>query len=492
MAARREFAIGAGLAVTAGALLLLAALLAIRWERAADPTGEITRASRIAVLPFASFSANGNEAYLADGFQEDILTMLAGRGLEVISRTSTTRYAPPDSTASIAEIAAALDVSHVLEGSVRREGDALRIVVQLIEAPADRHPWAATYDRPMADMFAIQSEVSDAVADRLMATLEAAAPAEPAPTRDMDAYDQVLKARALLRSNTFANMKAAEALLEAPRRSDPQLAVAHATLADTLLQQSLSGAEWPALRNRALAASDAALTLDPDSAYAHRVRAHIDSVWQADLPSARAHYREAFRLAPDDPALLADFGAWLLIAEAEPERAVPLLRRALELDPLSPTVQYALVRALADKDRRAEAAAIVQRGLRFNPGNSALLDAQAALRFADGDLFDALEAQLNLVAIDPERAELIRDLANLLAVIGADDAATRWIERLEALLPMHLFTFTARRTLLATQNDGDGLARLANRWDAMNSARRFITTAAASSSVPARARSPGP
>jgi TolB-like protein len=163
----------------------------LSWEQF-GPGGEAREAS-IAVLPFVDMSADGDQEYFGDGLSEEILNLLAGiRELKVSGRTSSFSF--KGTNVSIPEIGRTLGVAHVLEGSVRRSGDDLRITAQLVEAGTGFHLWSDTYDRRMVDVFAIQDEIAGAIADALRLTLVASAH----ETADLEAYDLYLMARTLI------------------------------------------------------------------------------------------------------------------------------------------------------------------------------------------------------------------------------------------------------------------------------------------------------
>src|SRR5262249_49426010 len=185
---------------------LVAALLAVvglllwrsRGNRPAGPDSSVSARKSIAVLPFQTLSPDPENAYFADGMTEDILTQLAKiRDLKVISRTSVMRY--KGTQKSVKEIAAELGVATILEGSVRRAGDRVRVVGQLVDGRTDEHLWAETYDRELKDVFAIQSEVAQRIASALRATLspEERKRIEQRPTGNLAAYDLYLKGREL-------------------------------------------------------------------------------------------------------------------------------------------------------------------------------------------------------------------------------------------------------------------------------------------------------
>ncbi len=226
--------------------VLLAALLVIGgvllWRRAARPTAtpgarSIDRKS-IAVLPFQNLSPDPENAFFADGMTEDILTQLAKiRDLKVISRSSVMRY--KGSQKPIQTIASELGVVTVLEGSVRRAGNRVRIVSQLIDARSDEHLWAETYDREIKDVFAIQSEVAQRIAAALKATLSPAEKKriEQSPTQNLAAYDLYLKGRELYNRYRKADNEAAIELFLKALELDPAFALAYAGLGDAYAQR---------------------------------------------------------------------------------------------------------------------------------------------------------------------------------------------------------------------------------------------------------------
>ena len=253
-----------------------AAVASDRQERAATPPAKVVIDKSIAVLPFENLSEDKANGYFADGIQDQILTGLARIGdLKVISRTSTQKYASRPE--NLSQIARELGVAHILEGSVQRAGNQVRINVQLIEAATDSHLWAETYDRSLDDVFAVESEVAKMIAESLAANLsrgERASLAEK-PTAIPAAYDAYLKAR-VINNHVFQNREQAEALLGAYRevvRLDPAFATAWAQLAREAFRASWVGldpdGEYQAEGERALAR---ATQLAPGSAQAELAR----------------------------------------------------------------------------------------------------------------------------------------------------------------------------------------------------------------------------
>src|SRR5438552_12649925 len=240
---------------------------------AAEPAGSTASAipeKSVAVLPFENFSDDKENAYFADGIQDEILTDLAKvADLKVISRTSVMQYKNAVKR-NLREIGQQLGVAHVLEGSVQRTGNRVRVTAQLIDAGTDTHLWAERYDRDLADVFAIQSEIAKAIADHLQAKISPSEKAaiEKPPTTDLQAYDAYLRGLAytLKTGNTPANTLGAQKYLREAVRLDPKFALAWALLSNldargyitTTLQPTIS------LREEARQAADTALTLQPN------------------------------------------------------------------------------------------------------------------------------------------------------------------------------------------------------------------------------------
>jgi TolB-like protein len=236
----------------------------------------------IAVLPFENFSADKENAFFADGVQDDILTALAKvADLKVISRASVMSYAA-GAKRNLREIGQALGVAHVLEGSVRRAGDKVRVSAQLVDTRTDGHLWADTYDRDLADVFAIQSDIAQQIADQLQAKLSPSEKSsiEERPTKDITAYDLYLRAKALATTRVVFNARAKDNLMEESRlldqaiARDPDFFLAYCLLATTHGNLYFFGfdhtAERGALAQRAV---ETALRLRPEAGEAHFARA---------------------------------------------------------------------------------------------------------------------------------------------------------------------------------------------------------------------------
>src|SRR5438477_4833954 len=236
----------------------------------------------IAVLPFENLSADPENAFFVDGVHDEILTDLARiADLKVISRTSVMQY-KTGARRNLREIARELRVAHIVEGSVQRAGNRVRVRAQLIDARNDVHLWADRYDRPLDDVFAIQSEIAKAIADQLQATLSPAEKAaiEQAPTADLIAYDRYLRGKKLLGQSsydtrTIDNIRQAIRLLEQAVAYDPGFYLAHCQLAHARGSLYFSGADHTPTRvAQARQALQKALLLAPD-----RGEGHLTAAW---------------------------------------------------------------------------------------------------------------------------------------------------------------------------------------------------------------------
>jgi adenylate cyclase len=332
----------------------------------------------IAVLPFENLSEEKANAFFADGVQDEILTDLAKiADLKVISRTSVMQY-KSGLARNLRKIGEELGVAHVVEGSVQRAANKIRVNAQLIDARNDAHLWAQTYDRDLADVFAIQSEIAKAIADQLQAKLspnEKKAIEQP-PTTDLAAFDLYSRAKSLLLTASFSvtndqdRRKAIELLDEAVKR-DPsffdaycRLAYAHESL------YAISGLDHtPARLALAEAAVQAATRLRPDAGETHLARAQYLYYGLRDYASALAELEIARRALPNDPRLFEVTG-YILRRRGQQEEGLRNLERAVELDPRNFFTLQQIALSYQALRRYAEAIAALDRALAIVPDNA--------------------------------------------------------------------------------------------------------------------------
>ena len=289
----------------------------------------------IAVLPFDNLSRDPDNAYFAEGVQDEILTRLAKvADLKVISRTSTQHFkSTPD---NLPQIAKQLGVAHILEGSVQKAADQVRVNVQLINAMTDAHLWADTYDRKLTDIFAVESEIAKAIAETLQARLTGAEKSSiaKAPTANPEAYELYLKGRFFWNKRTGDDLRKSIEYLKQAIAKDPGYALAYAALADSYgLLRFYGGASPAESVVPAEAAAKKALELDDSLAEAH---ASLGLIATEELEVNRGvnELERAIQLNPN----YATAHHWLGLALAtlrQSDRSIGELKRALELDPLS-------------------------------------------------------------------------------------------------------------------------------------------------------------
>src|SRR5213595_2085669 len=332
----------------------------------------------IAVLPFENLSEEKANAYFTEGVQDEILTHLAKiADLKVISRTSVMQY-KSGAPRNLREIGQQLGVAHVVEGSVQRAASKVRVIAQLIDARNDAHLWAQTYDRDLADVFAIQSEIAKAIADQLQAKLspnEKKAIEQP-PTTDLAAFDLYSRAKSLLLTASASatgepdERKAIELLDEAVKR-DPsffdaycQLAYAHEQL------YAITGFDHtPARLALAEAAVQAATRLRPDAAETHLARAQYLYNGLRDYAGALAELEIARRGLPNDPRLF-ELTGYILRRRGQQEEGLRNLERAAELDPRNFNTLQQIALSYQALGRYAETIAALDRASAIVPDNA--------------------------------------------------------------------------------------------------------------------------
>ena len=291
----------------------------------------------IAVLPFDNLSRDPDNAYFAEGVQDEILTRLAKvADLKVISRTSTQRF--KGATSDLREIAKQLGVANIVEGTVQKTNDQVRVNVQLINALNDAHLWAEIYDRKVTDIFAAESDIAKTIAETLQAKLTGSEKTamSKAPTSDPEAYELYLKGRFFWNKRTGADLRKAIDYFNQAIAKDPNYALAYAGLADSYLLLSPYGAAAPKDSvPQAKAAVKKALELDDTLAEAHASSARIISGYDFDSQRAIAEFERALQLNPNYATAHHWFAAGPLLALGRFDQSVIEAKLSIELDPLS-------------------------------------------------------------------------------------------------------------------------------------------------------------
>ena len=294
-------------------------------------------AKSIAVLPFDNLSGDPQNAYFSEGIQDEILTRLAKIAeMKVISRTSTQRFksAPND----LRQIAQQLGVANILEGSVQKANDQVRVNVQLINALTDAHLWADTYDRKLTDIFAVETEIAKTVADMLQAKLTGSEQHVIAarPTTNTEAHQLYLKGRFFWNKRTGSDLKKSIDYFEQAIAADPNYALAYAGVADAYaLLPGYSGGNPGDCYPKAIAAAKKALELDDTLAEARTSLALAIWYYDFDFSQANREFQRAIELNPNYASAHQQYGNNTLSATGRFNDAIAEGKRALELDPLS-------------------------------------------------------------------------------------------------------------------------------------------------------------
>jgi serine/threonine-protein kinase len=333
----------------------LAKVPADRFVTAGEFAGALTapapsrpRATAVAVLPFRNLSADPENEYFADGITEDVIAHLSKiRALKVISRNSVMPF--KQRTQSLREIGATLGATALLDGSVRRAGDRVRIVAQLVDGESDQHLWVETYDRKLDDIFAIQTDVALHIADALKAELsgEEQTRVRKEPTHDLQAYQLFLQGRQFYIRYTPESIEQSIDYYDRAVARDPSFALALANLAMSYIELAEHGAMAPDLAHqRAESAVAEALRIDPELGAAHCTMAYLRTVRDYDWENAEAEFKRAIELSPSYGDAYDLYGR-LCSALERYDEALQLLQRAQELDPLAHRIDVAtmLIRA---------------------------------------------------------------------------------------------------------------------------------------------------
>ncbi len=363
----------------------------------------------VVVLPFANLSGDPENEFFSDGVTEDIMARLAGiRGLRVISRTTAMTY--KGSQRNLPQIAGELGAQAVVEGTVRRSADRVRVTAQLIAAERDEHLWAETYDRVLEDVFAVQSDVAENIARALRAELT---PGERErlhrkPTENLEAYDLCLKGMRIGESLDPEAISQAERYFRGAIALDPGYARAYAGLAWTLGLRGFLGNIAPAeLFPQLKATAQQAIGLDLALGEAHTALAGLAFWYEWNWAKAERELETALELNPDDSYALG-YRGWIFLARERFTDAEPLLREAVRLDPLSPLKRTWLAQFQAFAGRPEEGVANVDRVLRDDPHVLVAREWRAICHLYSG----------NLAAAAADLDEAIADFGRVIVPVG--------------------------------------------------------------------------
>jgi TolB-like protein/tetratricopeptide (TPR) repeat protein len=365
------------------------------WDLAMPVPGSASR-PHLAVLPLTNISPDPKDEYFADGLTEELISALSKiRDLRVIARTSVSQY--KSTTKTVSQIGAELGVTSVLEGSVRKAGNRLRITLQLIDASTQDHVWANSYDRELDDVFAIQTEIAEKTAGALQ--LELLGPERASiriePTNNLAAYKLYLEGIHAARES-FEGLNGAIGFLEEAIRIDPAFPQPYALLANVLI--GLAGDRLPASetfpRARVLAAR--ALELDPDSSDAHTARGNLALQDEHDWAVAEAEFKRALSLNPSNTQAHLWY-AFLLRTRGELDEAIVEFEATLEMDPLWATPRVGLWQVQSLSGDAASAIAAAEKGVARAPEGS-LFHIVLGLLYADAGRATDARKQAELCA----------------------------------------------------------------------------------------------
>jgi serine/threonine protein kinase/Flp pilus assembly protein TadD len=419
----------------------------------------------VAVLPFANLSADPENEYFSDGITDDIITQLSKvAGLRVTSRTSVMQY--KSTTKSLGQIGDELRVTNILEGSVRRIGNRVRVAAQLIDSTTDRHLWAERYDRELTDIFGIQSEIAEQIAAALEATLSPDDKAKLAkkPTSNMEAYNLYLQGRFYWSKFTVTGVERAIDCFQRAAQADEQYALAYAGLADCYLLMSATLGKLPPTDGLAKAKEAAlkaiqidesladayatlgatcmwldwdwdgadralgrAVELNPDGEKAILMRNfYLAALGRHDEAIAGA--RRAVKLHPISPLIRSNLGVHYYWARRFDE-AVEALRETEELDPGFPPAHYLLGWSYIQVRRFDEAIAETQRAIELAGNTPQRTAALGCAMAAAGRTDDAQAVLAEILSRSPAEYVSAADVAMLYAALGNHDEAFEWLHQ---------------------------------------------------------------
>ena len=379
-----------------------------------SPAGSALPEKSIAVLPFVNMSSDKEQDYFSDGLSEELLNQLAQvPQLRVIARTSSFSFKGKE--VDVATIARTLNVANVLEGSVRKSANTLRVTAQLVRASDSSHLWSQTYDRDLTDVFKVQDEIAGKVVAALKVTL---LPTQELPKaqriNNPEAYQQYLQGRYYLNRFSIADFDKARAFLERACQLDPKFPLAWAALSRVWVLQTgwsdkLTRAQFGAGLTHGRDAADRALQLDPNLPEALSARFEIQFTSDFDWKGGAETIKRAKALAPSDPVILKSAGQVAVIF-GNFAGAVELARQAVALDPVNAEVRAYLANALLQARRAAESRAEYERVAELNPSTP--------WAFAGGgmaDLFEGKNAEA-LAAAERETSEFARLVVTAVAL----------------------------------------------------------------------------
>ncbi|HYT68725.1 MAG TPA: tetratricopeptide repeat protein [Vicinamibacterales bacterium] len=423
------------------------------WWRLSRPAATQGGAMRLVVLPFQNLSGDPDQEFFSDGFTEEMIAELGAlepSHLGVIARTTSMHY--KSTNKAIGEIGSELGVDYVLEGSVRRDADRVRITAQLVESKTQTQLWADSYDRKAADVIGIQKDVAMAIAKSLAPTLgsRGALSSSVAPV-SFSAYEYTLRGKFFREQATEASTRKAIEYFERAIAIDPRYAPAHAGLGDCYRLLGAPGweVEKPEiLLRKARASAERALALDPESPDAHAVMAMVHFTYDWNLAAAEREIRDAIRLNPSH-AKAHQYYSGILTAAGRMDEATAEAHRGMELDPLSATGGTTLGVRLYYSGKIDEAAAEFRKTLEVNPSFAVAHWGLAQCYRVQGRMEEQLDELTNAVTLSGNSAYMRAHLGYGFAVSGDRGRAEAIAKELQAegparyVAPYHLALIAA-------------------------------------------------
>jgi len=431
--------------VTIVGVVLVVVFFGFFSAKTSDDEPPIVAASNasVAVLPFVNMSDDESNEYFSDGLTETLLHMLAQvPDLKVAARTSS--FAFKNQNTSIKDIAQALDVAHILEGSVQRVGDRVRITAQLIRAADGFHVWSSSYDRTLDDIFGIQDEIAEKVGTSLSESLLGKPKDEMfagITTTNSDAYDLYLQARKERATFSYGGLQAAERLLKGALTIDPDFMDAKSELAVNYIHQVETGLmNGESTFLEIITIADQVLDVRPHDAVALAVQIYGEAMIRAydgNMTAVAGIQAELEEIVADAPTVLYPR---ILLARAyrngqEPEKALVTLHDALESDPFNPQIHYELGTLNIALRNWDDARASLERSLEIEPAQPNAYVSLADVARHEGDAVTYVQYALKAIEVDPSDHELHGVLAEFLYQLGLVEEGDDFRDRVMAIAP---------------------------------------------------------
>ena len=470
--------------VTIVGVVLVVVFFGFFSAKTSDDEPPIVAASNasVAVLPFVNMSDDESNEYFSDGLTETLLHMLAQiPDLKVAARTSS--FAFKNQNTSIKDIAQALDVAHILEGSVQRVGDRVRITAQLIRAADGFHVWSSSYDRTLDDIFGIQDEIAEKVGTSLSESLLGKPKDEMfagITTTNSDAYDLYLQARKERATFSYGGLQAAERLLKGALTIDPDFMDAKSELAVNYIHQVETGLmDGESTFPEVIAIADQVLEVRPDDAVAQAVQTYGEAMIRAyggDMAALNEIEPVLEEIVAGAPDLL--YPRILLVrayrSERKDDKALVVLQEALERDPFNSQIYYELGTLHMNLRNWDDARASLEKSLEIEPTQPNAYISLARIALHEGDAVAYVQYALKAIRVDPSDHELHGLLAGFLYQLGLVEEADDLRDRVMAIAPTSEVAYRLNLLRAIALDDTDGsiaAARSAIEHDVEN--RRF-------------------